>query len=81
VHFELISAATVALAFRVYALRRVVAEHTVPIVGSTLWASSSSLLLTPLVGRLSGLAPALCYMLSQRSVTTPFALAGAATLG
>lgn len=44
-------------------------------------AATSSLILTPLAARIVGLSPALALMLSQRSVTTPFALAGAATLG
>ena len=70
-HFELISAATVALGFRVFALRRLVLSRLAAIAGSVTVASTTSLFLTPLVGRLCGLAPALSLMLSQRSGAAP----------
>ena len=81
VHVELLSAATFALGFRVFALRKLVLDNITAIIATTVVGASSSLLATPLVARLVGLSPALSLMLSQRSVTTPFALAGAATLG
>jgi putative effector of murein hydrolase len=81
VHVELLSAATFALGFRVFALRQLVLTNIKAILATCVIGATSSLLLTPLVARLVGLSPILSLMLSQRSVTTPFALAGAATLG
>ena len=81
VHVELLSAATFALGFRVFALRKLVLANIRAILATCIVGASSSLLLTPLIARLVGLSPRLSLMLSQRSVTTPFALAGAATLG
>ena len=81
VHVELLSAATFALGFRIFALRKLVLTNIAAIIATCVVGASSSLLITPLVARLVGLSPALSLTLSQRSVTTPFALAGAATLG
>jgi putative effector of murein hydrolase len=81
VHVELLSAATFALGFRIFALRQLVLTNIKAILATCVVGASSSLLLTPLVARLVGLSPMLSLVLSQRSVTTPFALAGAATLG
>ena len=81
VHVELLSAATFALGFRVFALRGLVLRNIQAILTTVVVGASSSLMLTPVAARLSGLSPALCLMLSQRSVTAPFALAGAAALG
>lgn len=80
VHVELLSAATFALGFRVFALRELIVTNLRAILTTVSVSASSSLVLTPLVARAVGLAPNLCLMLSQRSVTTPFALAGARAL-
>lgn len=80
VHVELLSAATFALGFRVFALRELLVTNLRAILTTVSVSASSSLLLTPVVARAVGLAPSLCLMLSQRSVTTPFALAGARAL-
>lgn len=80
VHVELLSAATFALGFRVFALRELVLANLRAILVTVSVSASSSLLLTPVVAKAVGLAPNLCLMLSQRSVTTPFALAGARAL-
>ncbi len=110
-HYELVSAATLALAFRMFEMRKIVFSRAFAIVGSVLFASTTSLFLTPIVAKAVGLAPSLALMLSQRcastvcgwrsswrnrmpagsglttgghacrSVTTPFALAGATALG
>ena len=81
IHFELLSAATFALSFRMWQMRQTLAASAKAISGSVLWACTSALFLTPLLARLVGLPPKLALMLSQRSVTTPFALAGARALG
>ena len=79
-HVELLSAATFALGFRVFALRELLLTNLRAILTTVTVSASSSLLVTPVVARFVGLAPNLCLMLSQRSVTTPFALAGARAL-
>eukprot|EP01048_Picozoa_sp_COSAG05_P022475 COSAG05_NODE_4512_length_1483_cov_1.955202_1_plen_116_part_00 len=74
-HLELISAATFALGFRMWAMRTKFIDAAKTIIGSVLWAATSALFLTPMLARGVGLPPKLALMLSQRSVTTPFALA------
>ena len=64
-HLELISAATFALGFRMWATRRKVAAASKAICGSVLWAATSALFITPLIARLIGLPPKLALMLSQ----------------
>lgn len=80
VHVELLSAATFALGFRVFSLRELLLTNLSAILTTVTVSASASLVLTPIVARAVGLAPNLCLMLSQRSVTTPFALAGARAL-
>lgn len=65
-HYELISAATLALAFRMFEMRKLVFSRLFAIVGSVLFASTTSLFLTPMVAKALGLAPSLALMLSQR---------------
>ncbi len=69
-HYELVSAATLALAFRMFEMRKIVFSRAFAIVGSVLFASTTSLFLTPIVAKAVGLAPSLALMLSQRCVFT-----------
>ena len=63
-----------------FASRRVVIQNLLAVVGGTVWAAASSLFLTTVVARAAGIAPPLVLMLANRSVTSPFALAGAGFL-
>lgn len=65
-HYELIGSATLALAFRMFEMRKIVFSRFFAIFGSVVFASTTSLFITPIVARAVGLAPALALMLSQR---------------
>lgn len=69
-HYELVSAATLALAFRMFEMRKIVFSRLFAVVGSVLFASTTSLFLTPMVAKALGLAPSLALMLSQRCAST-----------
>lgn len=73
-HYELVSAATLALGFRMFEMRRIVFSRAFAIVGSVLFASTTSLFLTPIVAKAVGLAPSLALMLSQRCALQPLEL-------
>ena len=67
-HYELIGSATLALAFRMFEMRKIVFSRAFAILGSVAFASTTSLFITPIVAKAVGLAPALSLMLSQRCV-------------
>lgn len=65
-HYELVNASTLALAFRMFEMRKMVFSRAFAILGSVIFASTTSLFLTPIVAKAVGLAPSLALMLSQR---------------
>jgi putative effector of murein hydrolase len=79
--FEFMSPMTVVLGFRMFASRGAIYSNKLAILGGTIWASVTSLFGTVYVARMCGISPELSLMLGNRSVTSPFGLAGAAALG